>query len=107
VVHGQDPLVDQLDDVSEGTEKVRHADEHLRLGRLEPIWVELLALEVAEESLHRRRVIRVLAREDCLNAELAEVFPDALFSVVRRVVEKPDRVVSPVLVLLREQVGQP
>ena len=101
MVHGQDPLVDQLNDVPEGTEKVRHADEHLRLGRLEPVRVELLALEVAEEPLHWSCVIRILARENCLDPELAEVLPDALFSVVRRVVEQPDRVVSPVLVLLR------
>ena len=66
----------------------------------------LLLLVVVEEALDRGSVVCVLTGEDDFNSEVDQVLPNVSAAVIRRVVEQPVRVFSPVGPLLAQQLSQ-
>ena len=66
----------------------------------------LLLLVVVEKSLDRGSVVCVLAREYDFHSEVDQVLSNVPAAVVRRVVEQPVRVFSPVRSLLAQQLSQ-
>ena len=102
----EDAVVDQLHGGPERTADVSEERKYLRLAGGEVLGVLLLLLVVVEEALDRGSVVRVLAREDDFDAELEQVLANVSAAVVRRVVEQPVRVFSPVGPLLAQQLSQ-
>ena len=68
--------------------------------------VLVLLLVVGKEALAGRRCVSILAREDHLDSKLKQVLLDLRGAMVGCVVKQPVGIIAPVLVLLREHIGE-